>query len=141
MTNKAFTKTLPPALAALAPAIIAQSGGWESFTRSAHNVTNHGAAVGFSGWIYYTETEGFFARNRKKIIALVKELAEDIGEEPFAMVAGFNCFRGDPPTFEEIGQTLFSARRADHSTCISNALAWFALEELCHAYVNATEEA
>jgi len=141
MTKKAFTKTLSPALAALAPAIIAQSGGWETFTEKASNVVNYGAAGGFSGWIYYTETGDFFARNRKKILALVKELASDIGEEPFAMVAGFDCFRGDRPTFEEIGQTLFSARRADHSTHISNALAWFALEELCHAYVREMEEA
>ena len=118
--------------ASLIRATVRQSGGWESFTDHAEDVTNHGASGGFSGWIYYTETEAFTRRNRAAIAQLAEDMASDIGEgSAVALVKGFNCLDG--ATESECARALYGKAKPDDSN-VENALAWFALEEVSRAY-------
>lgn len=123
--------------AKLIRAVIKQSGGWESFTEMASDVCNHGASGGFNGWIYHTETCEFYAKNRKLICELAQDLASDIGEDMLTMVSNFNDIKGDYSTVE-VGQTIFG-NKSQHDTQIANALAWFAIEEVCRSYFDLVE--
>lgn len=117
-------------------ATIRQSGGWGEFKEHAPDVTNHGADGGFSGFIDYTDTLEFTRKNRADIVALCEHLAEDIGESgPVALVRGFNCLKDS--TEAEVASTLYG--KGDEDTQVSNALAWFALEEVARAYCDTFE--
>ena len=107
-------------------------GGWEEFTDRAADVTNHGADGGFGGFIYYSETCAFYAKNRALILKLVKDMADSLGEGVLEMVQNFNCL-GKDFSLDEIGETLYGNKNK-HQTQVANALAWFALEEVCRAY-------
>jgi hypothetical protein len=132
VTLKSFVSSF--AIPTLAHAVIAQTGGWLSFKDIAPDVTNHGAAGGFSGWIYYTETHKFWQENRRDILALLGEMAHGLGESgALALVRGFNCLKDS--TEEEIGQTLYGSPD-DQDDTVANALAWFALEEVCRHYAD-----
>ena len=119
-------------------AVIRQMGGFESFKQSAEDVVNIGADCGFSGFIYYTDTVRFFNNNRADIVNMAKEMADQIDEGVLEMVQSFNCL-GKDYSLDEIGQTLYGSKR-DVNTQIANALAWFALEEVCRSYVYISEE-
>lgn len=138
MTRSEFVANFP--VPRLADAVIRQFGGWESFTESAQDVANHGIDGGFHGFIYYSDTCKFAARNRSLIAELAEQQASDLGESVLAMVAGFNCLRGDV-TESEVGRVLFSARGGDSDArlLIENALAWYAGEEVCRAYADSLE--
>lgn len=117
-------------------AVVRQIGGWESFTNYAEDVANHGAAGGFIGFIYYSDTVTFARRLRPEIMECAEELAKDIGDEgALSMIAGFNCLREDKMTQSEIADGIYNGR-SEHSTTVLNALAWFALEEVCRSYVD-----
>lgn len=118
----------------LAKAVIRQMGGWESFTESAEDVTQHGAAGGFHGFIYYKETTAFYNRNKAEIIEMAKEVAEEFGTNTLDFIASFSCLNGDWSA-DEVAQTIYG-RGNDH--IIKNALAWFALEEVCRSYSDIT---
>lgn len=113
-------------------AVIRQCGGWESFQEMAQDVTNHGAAGGFHGFIYYTDTCSFYTRNRGHILAALRTLADDLGENVIDLVGGFNCLK-DGCTSEEVGETLYGPP-SKHDTQVANALAWFALEEVSRSF-------
>jgi hypothetical protein len=116
---------------------VRQSGGWESFKEHAEDVTNHGAAAGFSGWIYNRETEAFTRRNRAEIAELAESMAADIGDSgAVALVKGFNCL--SDATEAECARALYGKAKPDDSN-VENALAWFALEEVSRAYVDACD--
>ena len=110
----------------LAEAVINQSGGWESFTESALDVSRHGASGGYSGFIYYSETTAFFEANRREILGLLS--AESRGFVNITdMVFGLSCLSGiDKSDIESI---LFGLDPSDEcaETQVKNALAWFAL--------------
>lgn len=118
-------------------AVVKQSGGWEEFADSAQNITNHGASGGFSGFIYYTETGAFYAKNRALIIAMAQETANDFGENLQGMIEKFNGLKDSTP--KEIGQTLWG-EKSKHDTQVSNTLAWYALEEVARSYVDFLED-
>ncbi len=122
----------------MARAVIRQAGGWDSFKEMAEDVTNHGADGGFHGFIYYVDTCRFYAVNRASILAQVRTLAEELGEEPMIMVQGFRVLRDS--TEEEIGLTMYGNKN-QHDTQVANALAWFALEETARAFVDCLESA
>lgn len=124
--------------ASLIKAVIRQSGGWSAFKEKAHDVTNHGAAGGFGGWIYYTETCAFYAKHQADIRTLATGMASEFGEGVAAMVENFNCLRGSV-TADEVGETLYGTKR-QHDTTVANALAWFALEEVARAYTDAQDD-
>ena len=101
-----------------------------------NDIVNHGIGGGFSGFIYYTETIRFFKKNRTVIVDLVREMAQDFGQNPVDMVAGFNCLTDDFETREEIARALYGRLRSD-DTQVANALAWFAAEEVARSIVEA----
>tara|TARA_R100001082_G_scaffold29993_1_gene15075 strand:- start:2028 stop:2432 length:405 start_codon:yes stop_codon:yes gene_type:complete len=97
------------------------------------DIRNHGADGGFSGFIYYNETCNFARENMESIYSHAKNQAADLGIDPLEMIAGFNCLRGEFPSFEiasVIHDDIDDATRNDGAdTAILNALAWYALEE------------
>lgn len=92
-------------------------------------VSRHGADAGFGGFIYYTETRAFFESNRASIVELVKQYADDFGQDSISFVAGFNCIDDDIETRDEIGRAIYGKLEGG-DTLVANALAWFALEEV-----------
>lgn len=113
---------------ALTRAVAKQCGGFDSLKEMAPDICNHGADGGFSGFIYCSDTTEFYAKNRTEILDLAKEMAADLGENLIGLVKGFNCLKHS--TEEEIGITLYG-NKSQHDTQVANALAWFALEEIC----------
>jgi hypothetical protein len=96
---------------------------------SLEDVCRHGASGGVSGFTYYTETLAFYKSHKADILAMAQNMADDMGEEMLAMVAGFNCLKDDKLSATEIGEALFSGR-GDAAQSVRNAMAWFALEEV-----------
>ncbi len=122
--------------ASLIRAVVRQMGGWDSFTSSAHDISNHGIDGGFSGFIYTQDTWTFAKRNREAIAQMASDQASDFGTGVMEMIRGFGCFRnGTKPTDEEIGRALYAGERGE----VSNALAWYAGEEVARAYCDLVE--
>ena len=121
--------------ASLIRAVIRQSGGWGwlDFQEKATDISNHGIACGFSGWIYYAETCEFYAKNQGLIVELVEHQADEYGYKSACdMVKSFCSIDA---TLSEIGYTLYGNKR-QHDTIVANALAWFAAEEVTRAFVD-----
>lgn len=118
----------------LVRAVVRQIGGWESFTSHAEDVNDYGAAGGFTGFTYYADTVPFAWRYRDVIMNLAKGLSDDIGESVFKMLAGFVAFSWQY-TEGEIAEAIYN-RKSENRDTILNALAWFALEEVCRSYAN-----
>lgn len=96
------------------------------------DVMNHGADGGFGNFCYYTDTCKFYQRNKKDILALLKNQASDFGAEGgvIGMVKGFKCAADEDE--DAIGRTLYgSAKQAEQG--VENCLAWYALEEVARA--------
>lgn len=102
------------------------------------DVMNHGADSGWPGFTYYHDTVEFFLNNKKEIIELAKEMADDLGENVIEMIGGFNCLKYydyktnkwiEPEGQDAIGKTIYG-RKNDTDEMVANALAWFALEEV-----------
>ncbi len=96
---------------------------------SLEDVVRHGASGGVSGFTYYVDTLAFYKAHKGDILALAQSMAEDLGEDMLAMIAGFQCLKNDKLTASEIGEAVFSGR-GDCATTVRNAMAWFALEEV-----------
>ena len=124
--------------AELIRAVVRQSRGWGQFQEIAADVTNHGASGGFGGWIYYTETNAFTKRNKKAILAYAAEQAKEFGQGLLETIAGFNVFKRDPVSVDEVARAIYQGR-GDMAEQILNVLAWYALEEVARAYVDAIE--
>lgn len=127
----------------LIKAVVNQFGGWEQFTESANDVTNHGINGGFGGFIYYSETCEFFKKNRAAIMELAEEQAAQLGDGgALEMIQSFNCFSsGSYPnrkpdfTQSELAEGIYRGR-GEYADQIQNGLAWYAGEEVCRAYVD-----
>ena len=122
--------------AKLIRSVVRRIGGWEEFKDRAQDVTNHGAAGGFCGFTYYTDTVSFAKRNKPAIEQLLKDLADNIGEDFAKTLTTFNCLTGYE-SFEILDG--YYNPRSEMRTQVYNALAWFALEEVCHSYCDWTE--
>lgn len=114
--------------------VVRQIGGWDSFKEHARDVSMYGASGGFSGFIYYTDTCRFYAVNRDAILEAVRDMCDDLGEEPIQFVRSFNCLDA---TESEVGLTLYGSKK-QHDTQVANALAWFALEEVARSFEDLT---
>lgn len=91
------------------------------------NCYNYGADCGINSFIYYADTVAFFNDNKKEIIALAKELADELGETGFLKLAtGFKCFKG--MTEDEIASGIYEPE-SENETTVKNGFAWLALEE------------
>jgi hypothetical protein len=122
--------------APLIRAVISQVGGWGCFKDAARDVTNHGADGGFSGFTYYTDTCAFFTRNKSAIIETAENMASDLGESLYKMIAGFNCLKISEG---EAAEGIHNAR-SKHAMQVRNALTWFALEEVSRSYCDLIED-
>lgn len=120
----------------VARAVIRQCGGWRSFRESALDVVAHGAAGGVGGFIYYSETVPFGRRLRDSLLAMLRSLADDLGESgELEVLAGFQCLNLSQ---SELARALYLPGSEDAAQ-VFNALAWYALEEVARAYVEAGE--
>lgn len=93
------------------------------------DVSRHGADAGFGGFIYYADTCEFFESNRASIVELVKQYADDFGQDSISFVASFNWLGDDRETRDEIGRAIYGSLE-DGGSLVANALAWFALKEV-----------
>ncbi len=115
----------------LVRSVIRRIGGWDEFKERAQDVTNHGADGGFCGFTYYTDTVSFAKHNKPAIEGLLKDLADSIGEDFAKILTSFNCLQGYEDF--EILEGYYNPR-SEMRTQVYNALAWFALEEVCRNY-------
>lgn len=109
----------------LIKAVKKQLGDTEYLT----DVANNGASGGYPGFTYYTDTVKFFKANKKDIVELVKEMAEEFGESAINFVSSFQCLKPSGEWEDEIGRALYG-RLSPDDYIVPNALAWFALEEV-----------
>jgi hypothetical protein len=118
--------------ASLIRAVIRQIGGFEEFKNRADDICNYGANSGFSGFIYYSDTVPFAKRQKANIMEYAAEMADSLGESLIKMIAGFNCLK---ITEAECAEAIYNPK-SENRTQVFNALAWFALEEVCRAWVD-----
>lgn len=121
----------------LIKAVKRQSGyDWNDFQDYLKNVSSSpcGAAGGFIGFIYYSETSEFWRRNRKIITERLNDLAFELGENTLLMVMSFGGVKGNFSE-DEIGRALYGRYNSDLDQ-IYNVFAWFALEEVANWYSN-----
>lgn len=108
-------------------AVIKRLGGKEYLV----DISRYGANTGFSGFTYYSETCEFYRENKKEIILLAEELAEELGEDMLTMVSHFNCLKDMEITPYEVAKGLDG--NGEMAEQIQNAMAWFALEEVARS--------
>lgn len=119
----------------LIKAVMHQTGmNWSDFQEEMQNVSNSpfGAARGFGGFIYYSETVEFWRRNRKIITERLNGLAFELGENMLQMIMSFGGIKG-VFSEDEVGRALYGNYNSDLEQ-IYNVFAWFALEEVAHWY-------
>ena len=118
---------------------VRQMGGWESFSESAEDVSNHGAGTGWNGFTYYSDTVAFTKRNKSLILELAKDLASQFGDvDEYQMIANFNCLRSDY-SVGEVASAIHNPKD-DGQTTVMNALAWFVLEEVARSYCDLCDQ-
>ncbi len=122
----------------LRKAVINQLGGLEIFKETFRGVTRHGADFGVHGFIYYTETTAFFKQNRRSILAHLDAICYDIGEDRISVLKSWRFLKH--LTSDEIARGLYEGGKSDEVTAVQNALALFALEEVCHDEERREEE-
>ena len=118
----------------LAASVIEQCGGWDEFIAIADDVCSHGADGGFNGWIYYRETSEFSRKNLPAIRSHLRDCADSLGETIIGLLMTFRCLQGEDITQDDVGETLWGNGEGGWANNILNALAWFALEEVCREY-------
>lgn len=126
--------------ASLIRAVIRQMGGWQTFTNYAPDINRHGINGGFNGFIYYSDTEPFAARNKDAILELASSQAQEMGHDStFAMIRSFECFKSDSLTDSDLMRALCRGKNPESGPNILNGLAWYAAEEVARAYCNVIE--
>ena len=86
------------------------------------DMAEYGLQGGFSGFIYYSETEAFHDKYEDEIWDLVHELAEDMGfKSSLDFINSWN-----------------HSKNVGSMTQFKNTLTWFAVEEASRSLVNAT---
>lgn len=122
----------------LIKAVKRQTGrDWDDFQDYIRNVASSpcGAAGGFGGFIYYSETVEFWRRNRKIITKQLNELAFELGENVLQMVMSFGGIKDGCFSEDEVGRALYG-RYDDELQQIYNVFAWYVLEEVAHWYTD-----
>lgn len=134
-TLKTFENYGGQNLYAVALAVKKQTGlNKEDFFAELENVLQspYGAAAGFGGFIYYSETVNFWRKNKAKILRFAEDQADELGQNVVDMVAGFKGIKDDFTT-GEIAAALYG-RFNDDYTQIYNIMAWYCLEEVAFYY-------
>lgn len=90
-----------------------------------------GAAGGFSGFIYYSDTLQFFDNNKDLILELAKEECKGIygNDDIFSMFHSFNGLKDLSIT--DIVEGIYTPD-SEYETDVKNCLAWYALEETAY---------
>lgn len=130
-TLKTFENYGGQNLYAVALAVKSQTGlNKDDFFVELENVLKspYGAAAGFGGFIYYSETVSFWRKNKAKILRFAEDQAFELGQNIIDMVAGFKGIKDDF-TAGEIAAALYG-RYSDDYTQIYNIMAWYCLEEV-----------
>ena len=94
------------------------------------------ASMGVSGFIYYNDTHKFALKNRKEIVLLLEEQAEQFGTNVIDMVKGFGVFNGKIDNDELKDLYLFLGGAKVGQGTVTNVMAWFALEETINSLIN-----
>ena len=120
-------------------------GSGESFTELSaefENCAEHGANVGFGGFIYYNETISFYKANCHDIVCHMEQTAADIGTDIISMVQNFGVFRNtEKPSVLEVGRALWGTGKIRQElTSLYNVFAWYALEEISRTWYRYLEE-
>lgn len=107
----------------------------EDFFDELSNVSNSscGAAGGYTGFIYYSETVSFWRKHRKIITEMMKELAGITGENLLESVMNYGAIRDQGWAEDEVGKALYG-NYDENLDGIYNIFAWGALEEVAHYY-------
>lgn len=126
--------------ASLIRAVVRQMGGWETFSNYAPDINRHGINGGFNGFIYYSDTEPFAARNKDAILELASSQAQEMGHDStLAIIRAFGCFKGDRLTDCDLMRALCKGQNPKNGPNILNGLAWYAAEEVARAYCDLIE--
>jgi hypothetical protein len=106
------------------------------------NCAAHGADIGISGFIYYSETIAFYSENRADIVSHMENTAAELGTDIISMVQGFGVFRNsEKPSVDEIGKALWgSIQDNPEYTTLYTVFAWYALEEVARVWFDFLEE-
>jgi hypothetical protein len=137
MKTKKEVLNLIPEYKNLVNAVLRNLGGTEYI----EDVINNGASAGFPGFTYYSDTVKFFKAHKKDILKLAEDLASQIGNDSIiSMIQNFNCLtsgnykeRKLDYTQDEIAKAIYTGK-GERAEIIQNALAWFALEEVCRMF-------
>ena len=95
------------------------------------DVANHGADVGFNGFIYYNETCKFFDDNKDLSFEQLLDHRVNIGYNSLTeMLSSFKCFK-DVDTYDIEAFLINSDDESnEEQTTLKNGLAWYALESV-----------
>jgi len=96
------------------------------------DIGEHGADTGIDGFISTNEMNIFFRKYRKNIIQLIKEIANEIGQEPIEMILDFRQVKGSQYTSFQIAELLFTDEiDNEDSRILYMILVYFTVEEIC----------
>jgi hypothetical protein len=130
-----FLTEQPAEIADVANSVIKQLGGTTpEALEELHAVysSSCGAAGGYTGFIWYSDTVAFWRKNRNKIVAMMNHTAESFGDTNIlGMVQNFRSL--SKYTADEIARALYGRFNED-LTEIYNTFAWYALEEVGYYY-------
>jgi ubiquinone biosynthesis protein UbiJ len=124
----------------LARAVLNQLGGGAEAVQLAREAGVHGAATGWPGFTYYSDTITFAKRHRQAIARVIGDMADDMGVDPISMVRGF--LKSDNYSSKTIAAAMFGGRVDGEESGVGmvlNAMAWCALEEVGRAINDAAE--
>lgn len=98
------------------------------------------ASSGVSGFIYYADTHKFALKNRKEVIRLLEEQAEQMDTNVIDMVKNFGMYKGsmDKDDLKDLYNFLGGGKVEQGA--VANIMAWFALEETINELINYLEE-
>ena len=141
-TNSNFTeKTVNNVIKALGFPLTGSGETFSELSSQFENCAEHGANIGISGFIYYSETIAFFRKNRQDIVAHMEQTAADFGTDIISMVQDFGVFRNsDKPAPSEVGRALWDSKTNPELTTLYNVFAWYALEEVSRTWYRYLEE-
>jgi len=117
----------------LIDAVVGQFGDWGYFSENAQDIADHGADSGWPDFTYHAETCKFAEKNRKEILASLREFASQCGENLEDFILNFNCLKDYKMDLKEtLGDFLYNGEVKEDDefgNMLLNALAWYALEE------------
>ena len=116
----------------LRKAVIANLGDIESLI----DVANHGASGGYGSFCYYSDTVAFYKKNKKDILKIACQDANDLGVTLTNMVSTFGHLKSNSDiTIHEIDRVLSGQLTDEYNTNqIFNIMTWYALESVAYDY-------